>query len=277
LGRIALSTFAVQVLILAGGANHLHAAAKKVSSKDLGSIGITLGCQFSETIPDSDKSSERSKEWCAWHSWFRLLAVSTQAPPPKRGDRLVLQFSPERSNVSVATSNVLLNEIEGFHNTPGIWSTQEKEPYAVIDGSKNPDLFPQWYVWEMAFHWLDGGSTESRRPIPLHREIGISETELKFLMDQVKAFKQLQEALSKQLVETRGAAIAQGKREDDIRLATEQVNLDYRYRVLDLRQRIYDQLPTMSLIRLVAWIDPQLAGTTVHLRGRAVQFFRQPW
>jgi hypothetical protein len=154
-------------------------------------------------------------------------------------------------------------------------SHEEQAAAVIIDGSKNPQLFPQWFIWELTFQRLSGDMT--KRPIPLHRELGVTEDELKFVLDEVRSFQQIQQALAKQLRETRNAEIARGKRDDEVQDATHAVNLDYRFKVLESRQRIHERLSPESLIRLRAWIDQGIRGTKVRLRGRAVEFFKQPW
>lgn len=150
--------------------------------------------------------------------------------------------------------------------------TQADPNAKVIDGSTHPELFPEWFIWEQTFQRL-GGDT-SKHPVPLHRQLGVSEPELKLLLDEVRSFNQLEQALAKRLLEAKTSAIAQGASEDRIRDATQAVNLDYRYKVLDLRQRVYERLSPESLVRLRRGIDQGVRGTTVYLRGKAVEFFR---
>jgi hypothetical protein len=78
------------------------------------------------------------------------------------------------------------------------------------------------------------------------------------------------------LAQARAAASAKSKREDDINAATEPVTLEYRYKILDLQQRVTEQLPPQGLLHLRAWIDKMVSSTTIRLRGRAIEFFRRP-
>jgi hypothetical protein len=144
----------------------------------------------------------------------------------------------------------------------------------VLDGAKTPELFPEWFIWELTFQSLP--SSQTTRKIPPHVELGVTEAELKVLQNEVRAFKELQRNLGEKLRATRNAAVSRGKSEDQIRDATHVVNVEYRLQVLDARQRIYEQLSPESLIRLRTWIEQLIRGTQVHLRGRAVQLFREP-
>jgi len=147
----------------------------------------------------------------------------------------------------------------------------------VLDGSKNPDIFPEWFVWEHTLQWVGGAGAAGTRPVPLRQELGVSRTELTFLLEEVRKLKLLQVILASQLSETRTAEHGKGKSEEQIRDATETVNLAYRYKILEARQRIYDRLSPASLIRLRSWMSEIMKGTTVQLRGRAIKAFRYPW
>ena len=151
----------------------------------------------------------------------------------------------------------------------------QHETSLTIDGSRNPEMFPQWYVWELAFQQL--GQESKRTRFPLQKQLGLSDAEYKVVMDEVKVFNQLTETLRKELADTIAVATAARKNEEQIRDATQVVDLNYRYKILEGRQRIHDQLPRERLTLLRAWIDDIVRGTTVFLSGRAVRFFRQPW
>lgn len=154
-------------------------------------------------------------------------------------------------------------------------TSHQKETSLTIDGSKNPEMFPQWYVWELAFQQL--GQESKRTRFPLQKQLGLSDAEDKIVMDEVKVFNQLTEALRKDLADTIAVTRADRKNAEQIRDATQVVELNYRYKILEGRQRIHERLPREHLTLLRAWIDDIVKGTTVFLSGRAVQFFRQPW
>lgn len=136
-------------------------------------------------------------------------------------------------------------------------------------------MFPQWYVWEQVFQNLEEGAKRTR--FPLQRQLGLSDAEYQVVTDEVKAFSQLTEATRKQLVATKAAAAAAGKNEEQIRDATFVVDLNYRYKILEGRQRILDRISMERQTLLRRWIDEVVRGTTVFLSGRTLQDFRKPW
>ena len=145
----------------------------------------------------------------------------------------------------------------------------------VIDGSKNPELFPEWFIWQQTFIALDRDGSNAR--IPVHVELGVSETEAQYLMTEVKGFQDLQAILAKQIREARSTLTAQNKPEGQIRDAIQAHELEYRYKLLEARQRIYEKLSPESMVGLRGWIDRRMSGTKAHLRGRALQYFHLPW
>jgi hypothetical protein len=74
---------------------------------------------------------------------------------------------------------LLLALLAALIAVPAANSRQQQGQTVVIDGSKNPERFPEWFVWEQAFESLSA----SPGPVPLHREIGVTETDLAVLRD----------------------------------------------------------------------------------------------
>jgi hypothetical protein len=144
----------------------------------------------------------------------------------------------------------------------------------VIDGTKNPELFPEWFIWQQTLRALDRLAATSKTP--LYHGLDISGAEWTLIQQEIKVFHELQSTLEKQLLQTRKAAAAERKTEDETRDATHVVNLDYRHKVLDIGQRVSERLSPESLTRLRAWINELVRGTTVSLRGRAIKLFREP-
>lgn len=145
----------------------------------------------------------------------------------------------------------------------------------IIDGSKNPELFPQWFAWETFFQsWpMEYG----RRATLLRQELGLSDQEVAYLQTEVKRFRDAEGRLKRELRSTRVDLLARGKSEDQIRDATKEINLRYRHEVLDGRGRVFATLKPESFKRVVEWIDGRLKGTTIRLRGRTLEYFQQPW
>src|SRR5262245_31033675 len=144
----------------------------------------------------------------------------------------------------------------------------------VIDGRVNPELFPEWYVWEQAFLAL-ARTNDVKETLTVG--VGLSDAEAILLTAEVTQFQRRQTTLANQLAETKKSLIAQDKREVEIRDATQAVELRYRYDILEARQRLYDRLSADGILALRNWTDGRMRTTKVLLRGRAATYFRLPW
>jgi hypothetical protein len=152
----------------------------------------------------------------------------------------------------------------------------------ILDGSKHPELFPEWFIWERVLQSLplSVSTGEPQRALqvpPIDVRLGLSKDEMVILVKEAQLFQQSKELLRKQLKEVRATLLAQGKSEDQIRSATKDVNLQYRYRILDSRGRLYQTLSPASLEELRKETNHRLKGTTVHLRGYVATYFNLPW
>lgn len=152
----------------------------------------------------------------------------------------------------------------------------------VLDGAKNPEFFPEWFKWEgfftsMAGAPLSGVVVHGIKLPPLHEQIGFSEADLAIALNEVKRFQQYRQVMETQVRSLNAGMKAEGKREEDILAAVHQVDLTYRYKILDARERLYGQLSPEGLGAIRRWIDQQLQGTTMYLRGSAKATFRLPW
>ncbi len=154
-------------------------------------------------------------------------------------------------------------------------NNQNSSERVVLDGAKNPELFPEWYVWEMVFKKVARGAAHPKTP--LHQELGISERELILLEQERGLFENYEKDLEQKLRNTSAALKAKGTSEDEVRNATHEHNMEYRFKILDARDRVIRALSAESNTALRAWINRELIGTKVYLTGRAAKVFHMPW
>jgi hypothetical protein len=151
--------------------------------------------------------------------------------------------------------------------------TQPATKAVVIDGSKNPELFPEWFVWERIFDSIGSGAISRASP----RSLGISEPEFTLLTTQAKMFRYARDKAEKQIADTIADLRAKKTKEDEIRNATIEIELQYRHHILDARHQIYEHFSPEGLQNIRKLANTLLAVTTMHLRGRAVEYFHLPW
>lgn len=181
---------------------------------------------------------------------------------------MVAIFLPNILHLAVVTSLIAapIPSSQRANSIPG--------EVVIIDGSKGIEQFPEWYAWELLFHSL--GRTHLSEKALLHERLGLSLSELDLLMTERKRFLDNEVELANKLKETRSRLQATGKDEEEIRDATLNVNLEYRFRILEARERLLQQLSPDGYLSLRGWLSKQLAGTTVQLRARAIKEFRLP-
>jgi hypothetical protein len=110
--------------------------------------------------------------------------------------------------------------------------TAQKE--VVIDDSKTPERFPEWFIWEGVFQTLEGQS----RPGTTSNALGVSEAEYAVLLKLTRRFSQNRERTEEQLITRRAALIAAKKNENEIRDAEIETELQYRHQILALRASV---------------------------------------
>lgn len=147
----------------------------------------------------------------------------------------------------------------------------------IIDGSKNPERFPQWYVWETAFRSLPTSQLEPLAQARLLTDLGVSEADLVLIAREASHYRRAETALSKSLRATLGSLKAAAASEQQIREATRPLNLTYRHEILDARTRLHLALSADSRLGLTAWIDRILSRTTLRLSGDTLKYFHEPW
>lgn len=144
----------------------------------------------------------------------------------------------------------------------------------IIDGSKNPELLPQWFVWQETFRTIVVHPDREK----LEKEVGLTDDEFKFLLGEQAAHSKRETSLATQLRTTGEALRTQGLPPERIAGDLAALDFDYRWQVLYARQRIHDKLSPESLARLEQWIYRHvISAAKVHLSGSAVQRFFSPW
>jgi hypothetical protein len=151
----------------------------------------------------------------------------------------------------------------------------------VLDGAKHPELFPEWFRWEGFFTSLVGAPlsgvvVHGMKLPPLHEQLGLIEADLAIVLNEGKGFQQYRQEMEAQVRSLNARMKAEGKREKDIIAAVHQVDLTYRYKILDASDRLHAQLSADSLAAVTRRIDQQVQGTTMYLRGSAKETFQLP-
>ena len=136
-----------------------------------------------------------------------------------------------------------------------------------IDGSKNPELIPEWYIWETFFRQLHTAGT-----IP--SALDLTATEERFLKMELDQYATSTTACQQQIEKLRPlVGVAPVKEISDKQRA---IQLECRRRSLDIRDRLLERVPPEAAAAITAWVENLKTGIEISVPKRELAHFRQP-
>jgi hypothetical protein len=149
-------------------------------------------------------------------------------------------------------------------------SDASSEEEVVIDGSKNPELIPQWYAWEFAFRIMGGGSKEL--PTTVYRVVSAEERAL--ILAEAQASLQRDRACQERVGKL--APLVGKEKNSVINAKQREIQLDCRRDTLQGRDRLLERLNPEGQTELIKFVEDTKAGTKVTLRKRELAHYLQP-
>ena len=149
------------------------------------------------------------------------------------------------------------------------FSTPPPSEWVHIDGSKNPELIPEWSVWKSAFrNILIGGHL----PTVVLTQISKEESAaiLAAARENAKNVAACEQRglMLKPLLETETPAVINRK--------TEELNLECRWQTLRLRDRLVQSLEPDGQAALRQWVESLKAGIQVSVPKAEFAFYMKP-
>ncbi len=138
-----------------------------------------------------------------------------------------------------------------------------------IDGRKNPELIPQWDVWHAAFEIM---SRASDLPTEVLKTISAEEAAL--IRDAAR-----ENARNYQVAQERVLKLFPTLQTDEAKLVTERtqaINLEFRWQVLGLRDRVLAGLNPSGRVALSGYVESLKAGMRVFVARKELAYYRQP-
>ena len=140
-----------------------------------------------------------------------------------------------------------------------------------IDGSKNPEMIPQWSAWEFAFRALQGGSGE----LPTNVHLVATAQERELILAEAAANARRDEACTKRI--DREIRPLLGKEPREVLKARQQdIHLACRWQTIDARDRLLEKLRPEVQTELIRFVEDTKAGTTMSMPAEELPFYRQP-
>jgi hypothetical protein len=151
-----------------------------------------------------------------------------------------------------------------------VFSTPSAAEVIHIDGSKNPEMIPQWRTWWYAFVVMAGGLKQVPSLVLDH----LTDTEEALLLKAAE-----EDAENYALCEARVMKLAPLLQTDAARTLNEktrEINLDCRRQTLQLRDRVLAALSPDGQAALTRWVESNKAFMKESVPKRELAFYRQP-
>jgi hypothetical protein len=156
------------------------------------------------------------------------------------------------------------------------WAQQSLDDVVVIDGQKNPELLPQWAAWEHLFRLLALVKDSETRAFTHDLESKLSADEILLLFKEADAQKTREKYCLEALQRLWKRTPAQDDTPEAIDKEAFEIELDYRRRILDARDRLRTILSVPSWIALEIWADEMVTDLKVTVPRSAFERFKQP-
>lgn len=167
----------------------------------------------------------------------------------------------------VAVSSAAAGPAQASHQSP----TKDDE-YVDIDGSRNPELIPEWLVWEASFRTLAIARRDGSVEIPA--TIGLSDAALEVVIAEAEKQPTRDDGCVAR-VERLKPLVGREKAEV-INAKTAAIQLECRAATLRARDRLFRVLSPEDTTRLIGWVTERKRGIQVRIRRAELAFFRRP-
>jgi hypothetical protein len=139
-----------------------------------------------------------------------------------------------------------------------------------IDGSRSPELIPEWSAWSFAFRVIATGS----RQLPSSVHLVVSKEEAAFLLNQADRLQKQDRDCQHRVVKLHSLL---GREKDDV-LDTRlrEITLECRWATLHARDRVLEQLEPEGAAALAAFVTSTKAATSLTIRKQDLARFLEP-
>jgi hypothetical protein len=151
-----------------------------------------------------------------------------------------------------------------------VFSTPNPADLVHIDGGKNPEMIPQWNVWESAF-----GMVALVSDVPTEVAVSLSNEEQAALVAAAKEAVANRRACERRVLEL--APLLQTAEAKSVNDKTQEINLEYRQQTLRLRDRVLAAaVRPEGQAALNRWVDSTKAGMRISIPKAELDFYRRP-
>ena len=152
-------------------------------------------------------------------------------------------------------------------------AAQVRPDVVLIDGSKDPQLVPEYLMWRNAFDVLAQASQNSREIVL--KALKLPEVDKSIVAAEARAQAQ-REAACQDRQKRRVKALQAADAESRITKEVQHIALGCRQEVLDAKDRVMRALSPESQLILQGWAEERRNGLKVYVLKHEMEFFRLP-
>lgn len=165
--------------------------------------------------------------------------------------------------------------VAGAQQTTAPAPAQTTDPdMLLIDGKKNPEMIPQWQMWESALDFI--AAAQKAGGVVLDEELQFSDDDMALLYAEAAAQQERWNAHKKKVFTELEPLLAKMKREDVLPMNRAMI-LEYRRQVLDGSQRLLQRLSPEARVALPRWVEQRKAFITLTIHKSELDFHRRPY
>jgi hypothetical protein len=144
--------------------------------------------------------------------------------------------------------------------------------YVHIDGSRNPEMIPEWSTWEFAFRTIAGGS----KLIPTQVLQFLSGREAELLLEEALASQERDAACQARILRLKPLLTRETAKKIDER--TREIQIECRWQTLHARDRLLAALEDNpeGQMALIQWVESTKSVTRVSVPKAELAHYRQP-
>ena len=140
-----------------------------------------------------------------------------------------------------------------------------------IDGSKNPELIPQWSAWGFAFRIFSGGPRQLPSPVQEH----LSKAEEALIMNESDAVQKIDAACAQRLLNTY-KLVSMGESRKDVDLKMHAITIECRWETIRARDRILAGINPEAQIALAVFVEGTKKGTKAAVPKNGLARYLEP-
>ena len=140
-----------------------------------------------------------------------------------------------------------------------------------IDGSKNPEMIPEWRVWGYAFRVFSGG----RRELPTSVWFLVSKEETQRIMKEADAVQKSDADCAERAMRTHGL-LKNGESPKAVDAKMHAITVECRWKTLHARDRILEGLNPEARIALIKFVEDCKQGITVTVPKSGLARYLEP-